>query len=238
MGPHAAAHVQAATSKPYYCSLVRDLLHDLSSCNKLTRTWRHVGCTGLAQGPPHTAPLTNTNVVMLCTHSASGLFLASRRETCPPVHINSVQLPPEDVKYLGPHLDSRLTWHKRKQLGISLTKMYWLLGQKSKLATSNKLYIYKTILKPISTYGLQLWGTASTSNIKILERFQWKALRITVDAPRYVPNTSIRRDLQIPTEIRRYSSQYSAHPNGLAVNLMEQPDNKTLPNDLPTGLLE
>jgi hypothetical protein len=35
-----------------------------------------------------------------------------------------------------------------------------------------------------------------------------------VDAPRYVPNTVIRRDLQTPTvteEIRRYSSQYSAH---------------------------
>jgi hypothetical protein len=55
-----------------------------------------------------------------------------------------------------------------------------------------------------------------------------------VDAPRYVPNTVIRRDLQIPTvkeEIRRYSSQHSArlsaHPNVLIVNLMEIPDNKT-----------
>jgi hypothetical protein len=81
---------------------------------------------------------------------------------------------------------------------------------------------------------MQLWGTASTSNIEILERFQSKALRMTVDAPRYVSNTVIRRDLQIPTvkeEIRRYSSQYSArlspHPNDLIVNLIEQPDNKT-----------
>jgi hypothetical protein len=56
----------------------------------------------------------------------------------------------EDVKYL----DRRLTWHKHiiakwKQLGITLSKMYWLLGCKSKLSTSNKLLIYKTILKPI-----------------------------------------------------------------------------------------
>jgi hypothetical protein len=43
-----------------------------------------------------------------------------------------------------------------------------------------------------------------------------------VDAPWYVPNTVIRRDLQTPVvkeEIRRYSSQYSArfsaHPNDL-----------------------
>jgi hypothetical protein len=119
---------------------------------------------------------------------------------------------------------------QRKKLKITLTKMYWLLGRKSKLSTSNKLLIHKTILKLIWTYGIQLWGTASTSNIEILERFQSKALRMIVDAPWYVPNTVIRRDFQIPIvkeEIRRYSSQYSArlraHPNGLVVNLIELP---------------
>jgi hypothetical protein len=68
--------------------------------------------------------------------------------------------------------------------------------------------------------------------------------RMTVDAPWYVPNTVIGRDLQIPTvkeEIRRYSSQYSArlsaYPNDLIVNPIELPDNRRLrrhlPNDLP-----
>jgi hypothetical protein len=61
--------------------------------------------------------------------------------------------------------------------------MHWLLGQKSQLSTTNKLLLYKTILKPIWTYGIQLWGTDSTSNIEILERFQSKVLRIIVDAP-------------------------------------------------------
>jgi hypothetical protein len=66
----------------------------------------------------------------------------TRRDTCPPVHINDVQIPQENhVKYHGLHLDRRLTWHthifaKRKQLGFSLTKMYWLLGRKSKLSTT------------------------------------------------------------------------------------------------------
>jgi hypothetical protein len=74
-------------------------------------------------------------------------------------------------------------------------------------------------------------------------------MRIIVDAPWYVPNMVIQRDLQTPTvkeEIRRYSSQYnarlSAHPNGLTMNLMAQQDNnrrlqRHLPNDLPTRFL-
>jgi hypothetical protein len=110
-----------------------------------------------------------------------------------------------------------------------------LLGRKSKLSTSNKLLIYKTILKQVWTYGIQLWGAASTSIIEIAERFQSKALRMIVDAPWYVPNTVIRRDLQIPTvkeKIRRYSSQYSArhraYQNDLIVNLIELPDNRRL----------
>jgi hypothetical protein len=81
-----------------------------------------------------------------------------------------MQLPQEeDIKYLGLHLDRRLTWHKHilakwKQLGIALAKLYWLLGRKSKLSTSNILLINKTILRPIWTYGIKLWGTDSTSN--------------------------------------------------------------------------
>jgi hypothetical protein len=178
----------------------------------------------------------------------------TRRETCPLVHTNNVQLSQEeDGKYLVLHLDRRLTWHKHsftkwKRLGINLTKMYWLLGCKSKLSANNKLLIYKTILKPIWTYGIQLWGTASTSNIEILEQFQSKALCMIVDTPWYIPNTVIRRDLQTPTvkkEIHRYGSEYSArliaHPNDLLLNLTEQPDNSQLqrhqPNDLPTRFL-
>jgi hypothetical protein len=85
----------------------------------------------------------------------------TQRESCPPVHINNVQLALEDYfKYLGLHLDRRLTRHKyifakRKQLGITMTKMYWLLGRKSKLSTSNTFLIYKTILKT----NLDLWNT-------------------------------------------------------------------------------
>jgi hypothetical protein len=95
---------------------------------------------------------------------------------------------------------------------------------------------------------MQLWSTASTFNIEILERFQSKALRMIVDEPWYVPNMVIIKDFRTPRvkeEIRRYSSQYSArlrtHPNALIVNLMELIDNRQLrrhlPNNLPTRFL-
>jgi hypothetical protein len=78
----------------------------------------------------------------------------TRRATCPPVHINDVQLPQtEDVKYLELHLDRILTWHKhiftkKKQLGLTLTKMHWLLGRQSKLSTTNKLSFIKQFSNP------------------------------------------------------------------------------------------
>jgi hypothetical protein len=97
---------------------------------------------------------------------------------------------------------------------------------------------------PIWTYGLQLWGTACTSNIQILERFQSKALRVITDAPRYVTNALLRRDLHIQSvkeEIQRLSSQYNvrldSHSN-LTANPKKQPTNRRLrlilPTDLPT----
>jgi hypothetical protein len=177
----------------------------------------------------------------------------TRTGVCPPVHMNKVPLPSADhVKYLGLHLDRKLTWHhhiftKRKQLGLTLTKMYWLLGRNSRLFLPNKLLLYKAILKPIWTYGIQLWGTASTSNIEILERFQSKALRIIVNAPWYVPNNHIHQDLQTTCQIRNLplqqpnSTRLTTHPNDQILTLMEIPGNRRLrrhvPNDLPNRFL-
>jgi len=79
----------------------------------------------------------------------------TRKETCPSVTLNGLKTSQaEDAKYLGLHLDRRLNWRKRmftkrRQLGIQLSKMYWLLGSKSQLSTKNKLLLYKAILETI-----------------------------------------------------------------------------------------
>ena len=133
-------------------------------------------------------------------------------------------------------LDRRLTWKqhildKSKKLRDKLKKFCWLIGRRSNLSTQNKITLYKAVIKPIWTYGIQLWGTASNSNIEILQRFQSKTLRSLIDAPWYVTNETIHRDLKIPTvkeEIAKYSNRYSKrvnkHRNPLITGLLETTD--------------
>jgi hypothetical protein len=53
---------------------------------------------------------------------------------------------------------------KRKQMGLKIMDMYWLIGRNAKLSLENKILLYKTIIKPIWSYGAEIWGCASKSN--------------------------------------------------------------------------
>jgi len=64
---------------------------------------------------------------------------------------------------------------------------------KSSLSLENKFLLYKVIIKPIWTYGMELWACSSKSNVNIIQRFQSKTLRLIAGAPRYVePNAPCR----------------------------------------------
>lgn len=175
----------------------------------------------------------------------------ARRETCPPVTLNNEPIPQaNDAKYLGIHLDRRLTWKKhiftkRKQLGLKFSQMYWLMGRRSQMSIENKVLLYKTIIKPIWTYGIQLWGSAAESNLEILQRFQNKVLRVIVNAPRYMPNRMIQQDIPIPSikeEIKNSSVKYrermSVHPNTYANKLFDRDEVHRLKRFQPCHLVD
>ena len=128
----------------------------------------------------------------------------TKRKICPQVKINNINVPQSDsTKYLGIHLDKKLTWRthifaKRKCLGIQTRKLFWLLNRKSSLSLNNKILLYKCVLKPVWNYGIQLWETNANSNIEILQRFQSKTLRMMINAPWYITNAQIHRELKIP----------------------------------------
>jgi hypothetical protein len=138
------------------------------------------------------------------------LTFTLRTDPSPPLYLNNVEIPPATtVKYLGLHLDTKLTWKdhvikKRKQMDIRHKELYWLLGRKSSLSVDNKLLLYKSIITPRWTNGIELWGCASKSNIAVIQRCQSKILTAIVDALWYVTNDMIHSP--------RYPNCTRSHP--------------------------
>jgi hypothetical protein len=89
--------------------------------------------------------------------------------------------------------------------------MSWLIGKCSHLSLENKVLIYKAILKPIWTYGIELWGCAKPPNTKTLQVFQSNTLRHIMEAPMFVSNKTIHEDLNVPyitDEIKKQVHRY------------------------------
>jgi len=92
---------------------------------------------------------------------------------------------------MGMTLDAKLRWKYRK--------MYWLIGRYSALSVYNKLMLYQQVLKPVWTYCIQLWGCTSQSNRNIIQRFQNRVLCGILDAPWYIRNDNLHKDLDVET---------------------------------------
>ena len=170
-----------------------------------------------------------------------------KKGDCPPVLFNGITIPSaQHVRYLGMHLDRRLTWRnhiaaKKTQINIKIRAHYWLLNKNSKLKLNHKVLLYNSIIKPIWTYGAQLWGKASASNVDIIQRAQSKILRMITGAPWYLKNSNIHKDLQIPlvknelaSLLQKYDYKIINHPNVLARSLAQTTTSTRLKRlDLP-----
>ena len=167
-----------------------------------------------------------------------GLFISY---ICPQLTFNQIVIPQADtVKYLGLHLDRRLTWNCHitklwKHLDLKTKDLYWIIGRHSPLSLNNKLLIYKAILKPIWTYGLELWGCASPSNIAKFQRYQSKILRLITNAPWFVTNQILHQDLcidNVKSEFRKKAAAHhrtlTEHSNPLMRPLTVQPKHRRL----------
>jgi hypothetical protein len=71
--------------------------------------------------------------------------------------------------------------------------------------------IYKTIIKPIWTYGIEIWGCASKSNQAVLRKAQSKILRMITNAPWYVSNLTLYEDLKIRYAQEVIFEKYAKH---------------------------
>ena len=103
------------------------------------------------------------------------------------------------------------------------------------VSLENKTLIYKTTFRPIWTYGIELWGCASKSNIAIMQRYQSKILWTIANAPWYVTNQNLHTDLQIPfvrtvthDRINKHRIALASHPNPLVEPMLHPEHNRRL----------
>lgn len=75
--------------------------------------------------------------------------------------------------------------------------LYPIINRKSPLKIEFSKLIYLTILRPVLTYGCVIWGTATKTHINKTQIFQNKVLRLIVDAPWFVRNNQIHKELGI-----------------------------------------
>ncbi|KAF0764671.1 Uncharacterized protein FWK35_00013762 [Aphis craccivora] len=90
-----------------------------------------------------------------------------------------------------------------------------------------KLLMYKSLLKPIWTYGLQLWGNAKKSNLNKIQAFQNVTSRkIVPKCPPCISNHTLHIDCNLKSihdEAKRFYKKFHhrlfTHSNPLIKNL-------------------
>ncbi|KAL4121499.1 hypothetical protein QTP88_013999 [Uroleucon formosanum] len=151
---------------------------------------------------------------------------------CPNVSLQNVPIPTSNtVRYLGLNLDKRLTWNahiriKRLALNVRLCRLGPLLSNNKQSKLKVKVLMYKTLLKPMWTYGLQLWGIAKVSNTNKIQQFQNIAFRKITNAPPFVSNYTLHKDLAMKTVkeeavdfYKRFHNRLQTHQNPLIKSL-------------------
>jgi len=128
---------------------------------------------------------------------------------------------------------------------VCIFHMRWLINTRSQLSLDSKLTVYKAILRPIWTYGIELWGCSKPSNTKILQTFQSKMIRMISSAPWYVSNQNSHNDFEIPyvTEVIRintnkYKNRSTVHSDQLIRTLFNPSVDRRLKRLWPEDLAQ
>ncbi|GFY13703.1 probable RNA-directed DNA polymerase from transposon X-element [Trichonephila clavipes] len=166
----------------------------------------------------------------------SACLMFTRRSQLPvgltPVTIFGQPVPWVKVaRYLGLFLDAKLTFadhieqtRKKKALAVH-AMLKRLISRRSKLAIRHKVLLYKSIIRPVMYYGSQIFGSTGMCHLKKLHTLTNSFLRQLVNAPWFVRNEVIYRDLKIKPFLphikdlsKRFFDKLPSVPNELISN--------------------
>jgi hypothetical protein len=111
------------------------------------------------------------------------------------------------VKYLGITLDTKLTYKNhvdcvlRKAKGIAFSQLYCLLKRNSGVSSDSKIRIYRSIIRPVISYGCSIFINCAASHIHKLQIFQNKLLRyiLNVNWDDFLSNQELHSRAKIPS---------------------------------------
>lgn len=131
------------------------------------------------------------------------------------------------VKYLGIHLDRRLTFKQHidtivAKAHVKLLRLYPLY-RSSKLSLKIKKVFYYSLIRSAILYACEAWGFAAKTHLLKIQRVQNRAARMITNSPRGLRIAQLHEDLGLETIqsiiIRRITHLYGRylqeHPNPL-----------------------
>lgn len=105
----------------------------------------------------------------------------------------------KSATYLGIDLDGKRSFgpHIKKtaeKASKCFRSLYPLLAKKSKLSHHNKNILYKSMIRPLMTYGCPVWHKAAHTHTKRLQIIQNKTLKLINKLPWRYSTTQLHRD--------------------------------------------
>lgn len=102
------------------------------------------------------------------------------------------------VKYLGITFDSKLIFDEHINNSIvrankCFRALYPILAPHSQLSISNKELIFTSVIRPILTYGCQVWSSAATSHLNKFQIIQNKIIKTIFNLHRRTPTVMLEK---------------------------------------------
>ena len=141
---------------------------------------------------------TKTELIMFTQKRALGSY------RLPKLFNTELQLSTE-VKYLGVTLDNKLKWNRHldnttNKASITFWQCRRMLGKRWGLSPKIILWLYKTVIRPMVTYGAVVWWprTKTGTAINKLQRIQRQACLAITGCMKTTPTAALEVMLDLP----------------------------------------
>lgn len=165
------------------------------------------------------------------TSKTEAILFTAKRKIPHNIKIRHTSVPySSSVKYLGVHLDKRLTYaeHVKVTNKKALSKLgrYYNLFKSRSLSTKLKLLIYTAIIRPTLTYAAPIWHTSAKTRLQKLQTTQNKCIRLATNSPFRTKISQLHAEYAVETIdeyihklAHKFNSKLPTHPNELIHDL-------------------